>query len=265
MMPLRKRSETVIMKTSKQNKPLMKKLQITIVAISLAAAMSASASITIQGTALNNLSYRDNGGTAQYVPASPPAPALAALSTLDSGLGASGGAPTVFVQAAMVGLGSLGTLNGFSASYDLYGAATGPVGTQPYFLTYLYAPGGGYIGVVGGGPDLNGSSQIHVIYDFATTPLSSDQHWGDTLATLDSTVYGSTTFGQLTVYETGVEIGNWDNGISIIPASANIDSITVTVSTVSPVPEPTTMIAGALLLLPFGASTIRLLRKNRAA
>jgi hypothetical protein len=33
---------------------------------------------------------------------------------------------------------------------------------------------------------------------------------------------------------------------------------------VSPVPEPTTMIAGALLLLPVGASTLRILRKNRA-
>jgi hypothetical protein len=32
-----------------------------------------------------------------------------------------------------------------------------------------------------------------------------------------------------------------------------------------PVPEPTTMIAGALLLLPFGASTLRILRKNRTA
>jgi len=31
------------------------------------------------------------------------------------------------------------------------------------------------------------------------------------------------------------------------------------------VPEPTTVVAGALLLLPFGASTLRLLRKNRAA
>ena len=30
------------------------------------------------------------------------------------------------------------------------------------------------------------------------------------------------------------------------------------------VPEPTTMIAGALLLLPFGASTLRMLRKNHA-
>ena len=33
----------------------------------------------------------------------------------------------------------------------------------------------------------------------------------------------------------------------------------------TPVPEPTTMVAGALLLLPFGASTLRFLRKNRAA
>ncbi len=33
----------------------------------------------------------------------------------------------------------------------------------------------------------------------------------------------------------------------------------------SPVPEPTTMIAGALLLLPFGASTLRMLRKKQVA
>jgi hypothetical protein len=31
------------------------------------------------------------------------------------------------------------------------------------------------------------------------------------------------------------------------------------------VPEPTTMIAGALLLLPFGASTLRILRKRQTA
>jgi hypothetical protein len=32
----------------------------------------------------------------------------------------------------------------------------------------------------------------------------------------------------------------------------------------SAVPEPTTMIAGAMLLLPFGASTLRIMRRNRA-
>ena len=34
--------------------------------------------------------------------------------------------------------------------------------------------------------------------------------------------------------------------------------------TFTPVPEPTTMIAGALLLLPFGASTLRMLRRRTA-
>jgi len=42
-------------------------------------------------------------------------------------------------------------------------------------------------------------------------------------------------------------------------------SFSGSLSGVSAVPEPTTMIAGALLLLPFGASTVRILRKNRAA
>jgi hypothetical protein len=32
----------------------------------------------------------------------------------------------------------------------------------------------------------------------------------------------------------------------------------------APVPEPTTLIAGALLLLPFGASTLRILRRRTA-
>jgi hypothetical protein len=39
----------------------------------------------------------------------------------------------------------------------------------------------------------------------------------------------------MTVNAAGVEIGNWDNGASIIPASANFDSITV-------VPEPSTVL-----------------------
>jgi hypothetical protein len=34
-------------------------------------------------------------------------------------------------------------------------------------------------------------------------------------------------------------------------------------ATLTPVPEVSTMIAGALLLLPFGASTLRILRRNR--
>lgn len=43
------------------------------------------------------------------------------------------------------------------------------------------------------------------------------------------------------------------------------DTLNVANVEVSAVPEPTTMIAGALLLLPFGASAFRKLRKNRTA
>jgi hypothetical protein len=236
----------------------MRKIQTAILAASLAGAMSASATITFSGTALSGLHYGGAFGDAQYVPAAGATPALAALSTPDSGV--SGDAPTVFVKADNV---SLGTLSGLSASYHLYSSSGG---NQPYWLTYLYAPGGGYIGVLSmGGPDLNGSSAIHVFYNYDSDPNShtTDNYWGDTLSTLDSTLYnGTTTFGQLGVYETGVEIGNWDNGTAVIPASANIDSITLFPV---PVPEPTTVVAGVLMLLPFGVSTLRILRKTRTA
>jgi len=43
------------------------------------------------------------------------------------------------------------------------------------------------------------------------------------------------------------------------------DSQGMLYNSLTPVPEPTTLLAGALLLLPFGASTLRLARKNRAA
>jgi hypothetical protein len=234
----------------------MRKLQFAILAASLAGAMSASATV-ISGTDLSSLFYHPNGGTAQYVAGTPD---VAQLSTADAGL--NGAAPAVFAKAANAP--SLGTLSSLWATYHLYsssGEATGPT-TQPYWLTYLYAPGGGYIGVLSmGGPTLNGSSAIHVIYDFDTdpNPHTTSTYWGDTLSTLDSTLYnGTTTFGQLTVYETGPEIGDWDNGANVIPASASFDSITV-------IPEPTTMMAGVLLLLPFGASTLRILRKTRTA
>jgi len=178
--------------------------------------------ITISGTALGGLRYVGDPGDSQYVAGSTD---VAQLVTPDAGL--NGDAPAVMIKAPNVGLASLGDLDGFSASYALYGDSTGP--DQPYWLTYLDAPGGGYIGVVSfSGPNLDASTDIHVFYDYATDPLSSNTYWGETLGQLDSTVYGSTTFGQMTVYETGVEIGDWDVSDSL-SASANIASITVNV------------------------------------
>jgi hypothetical protein len=43
-----------------------------------------------------------------------------------------------------------------------------------------------------------------------------------------------------------------------------IDNVNLT-HVLTPVPEPTTMVAGALLLLPFGASTLRMLRRKQTA
>jgi hypothetical protein len=48
-------------------------------------------------------------------------------------------------------------------------------------------------------------------------------------------------------------------------AGSVIDGHSANVSILAPVPEPTTMVAGALLLLPFGASTLRILRRKQTA
>jgi hypothetical protein len=221
-------------------------------AVALAGSASAS-SVTISGTGLSGLKYSPTGGTAEFVVGTPD---VARLYTSDSGL--SGGAPAVFVTAPIAGLPSLGTLGTFSASYDLLGSASGPA--APYWLTYLVDPTGGYVGVISfGGPDLNGSSQIHVFCDYATGPCTNT-YFGDTLATLDSIAYGSTTFGLLTVYESGVEIGNWNNNGNTISAQADIQSITINTAT-TPLPA-------ALPLFASGLGALGLLgwrRKRKAA
>lgn len=67
---------------------------------------------------------------------------------------------------------------------------------------------------------------------------------------------GGTTYNLSTLLSPNLG-GNLD---TVLPYSGVSTLVTLTIT---PVPEPTTMIAGALLLLPFGASTVRVLRKNR--
>jgi hypothetical protein len=50
-----------------------------------------------------------------------------------------------------------------------------------------------------------------------------------------------------------------------LAAGGVTDGFSGQISSTSPVPEPTTVIAGALLLLPLGLSTLRIIRKNSAA
>jgi hypothetical protein len=59
-----------------------------------------------------------------------------------------------------------------------------------------------------------------------------------------------------------------DIGLGITADSGGfitISQVAQSFDQVVPVPEPTTIIAGALLLLPLGASTLRILRRNRMA
>jgi hypothetical protein len=65
------------------------------------------------------------------------------------------------------------------------------------------------------------------------------------------------------VLDSGLSFGagsGFQNGFALMPDVTG--SFDLKEMDTLPVPEPTTMIAGALLLLPFGASTIRMLRKN---
>jgi hypothetical protein len=47
------------------------------------------------------------------------------------------------------------------------------------------------------------------------------------------------------------------------PGSVDVHGMVTLVDPPAPVPEPATMLAGALLLLPFGASTFRIVRRHR--
>jgi hypothetical protein len=92
-----------------------------------------------------------------------------------------------------------------------------------------------------------------------TTYVLAASYGGDTAGSGDHFYYGSATLPP------GVTLGNavWESGgTTVFP-----DQVWGAGGFFGPnmaVPEPTTMIAGALLLLPFGASTLRILRKRTA-
>jgi hypothetical protein len=56
-----------------------------------------------------------------------------------------------------------------------------------------------------------------------------------------------------------------DIGLATYSPPGGYDTISQVTQSFHQVPEPTTVISGALLLLPFGASALRILRKNRTA
>ena len=231
-------------------------------AFGLAGAMSASASITYSGTGLDDsmntmIGYEADGGngvSANYVAATGSIPAYGALYTPNASVGGPTAAIWVGNEVGNAGGNIPGTLSTFVASYTLLssGIGPGPGNFAPYWVLWMADDPGYTKPIVStyGGP-INGSSLIHV---------GNLVNGSITLSALDASIdpISGLPYGQETLAWAGLEIGNGGSGA----ASANIESITVGASEV---PEPTTMIAGALLLLPFGATTLRMLRKNRTA
>jgi len=83
----------------------------------------------------------------------------------------------------------------------------------------------------------------------------------DTLTTVDGQAFAPVTLD--------VSLINGDNTLEFAGFSANNyngdDSAFIANVSLTAVPEPATILSGVLMLLPFGASTLRILRRNRAA
>jgi hypothetical protein len=239
----------VAFRERQERKKTMKRIQIAIMAVGVAGAMSASAT-TYSGSDFSTMASYN--GT--YVPATLLTPGYEHLAY---GLADPIGDAVVGVR------GPLGTLNGVSMSFQY----SNPIltGNAPFAAFGVSVDGtwGGtaqeYDIISENGNQLIGTSLVHV-WDLnanADVPGLSGVTLNSILGVGDS--YDLAPYGGLQVMRAYAYIGD-TGGPSI--GSVDINSITVGAYEV---PEPTTMIAGALLLLPFGATTLRMLRKNRTA
>ena len=176
-------------------------------------------------------------------------------------------------------------------SFGIYNLSTGA--QLPLFNgTDNGSPVGTTVAVTfsGGNASVNGGTPVNVGTDFGFylgTPGSPTGRWssvdsanpdlGDHMVTLTTkTPYtlnpgaaaaGWPAAGNL-AWNPGSYILGWEdlpvsglNGLST--GDVDYQDMIVEVSGVTPVPEPTTLISGALLLLPFGAGTVRILRRSR--
>ena len=136
-----------------------------------------------------------------------------------------------------------------SGRWDIgFGNFTGPAGLEPqaagdgYDKFFAGALHGGLIGHVGtSAPNDNMATSGYFAFIDGTTTI-----------TILPGSSGTLWFGMNDDQQSGA-VGD------------NKGSLLLDVTTVSAVPEPSTVMAGACLLLPFGASALRLLRKKRAA
>ena len=103
--------------------------------------------------------------------------------------------------------------------------------------------------------------------DYTLTVNLDPSLWSDDYG-VNGAADGGVAFEQTlaNVLDFGLSFGGgsgFQNGFALMPGVTG--SFDLEELTTMPVPEPTTMVAGVLLLLPFGASTVRMLRRSRSA
>lgn len=120
------------------------------------------------------------------------------------------------------------------------------------------------------------------VYDFVSTPPPFSvrfQNDGGVLGPMDNQILISSGVPTLSYYgilftqpsssdpapvgTSGINL--WENVLSFDTPNGQGNNYGTMTVTFSPVPEASTVVAGALLLLPFGLSTARSLRRNRVA
>ncbi len=205
--------------------------------VSLAAALSASAQVTISGSDFNNGSLVGTyNGT--YVSSPSGHENLAYTDPTDD---------------AVVGAkGPFGVLTNLSMSFT-YSNLSGGGGNTPYAAFGVSdnglwnGSGNEYLIIALTGNQINATTPIHV-FDEQTDAEYSPSLWGSTLGSILGTVpsESTTAFGNMEVMRAYAYIGDWP---SVGNVSVDINSITVT-----PVPEPATisllaMAVGALVLI----------------
>jgi hypothetical protein len=232
----------------------MKKLQIAILAVGLAGAMSASAAYVVE-----------QGGLPYTQPSTD-----VSWADQESSANPSGGYMDAGGSFSIGGSGTY-TVTGIT----VWDVVTTSAGAPTTGLSLLNASGStisssytATAATYGNGVDYNENSSSWP----ASTLYKLDFTVNETLSA------GSYQFfldGPLTLYPNGNYYNSFllyanDAGPDLVPW-LNIPGTVVTYpdtygdAYVQVVPEPTTMMAGALLLLPFGASTLRILRKRQTA
>jgi len=231
---------------------ILMKHQLTIAAIAAGVALSATSSqASLNFAGINNAQFNASGDTFQLNPIA-------------------GSSLTPQFNFTGADLGLTGWITGAPWSVNMAGLTSTTVGS----ITYQQAPvsGGGQLNIFDGVNTLTGNvswNQIHLvsngqggISDSLSVNLTGIAYTGanaDLLALASQPNNGNLNltfqFSGTDPTLTGLFAGTGTQSVSY---SGSISSAASTA-----VPEPSTVVAGALLLLPFGVSTLRILRKHK--